>query len=693
MPDADKSNILIVDDLPEKLLVYRTILEDLGQNLVAVSSGSEALKEVLRQDFAVILMDVNMPGMDGFETAGLIRQRKRSAFTPIIFITAFADEVHTARGYAHGAVDFIPSPVVPDVLRSKVRVFVDLFRMTLQVKRQAEEHLALMEEKAKRTAAEETNRRLRFLARAGSVLGRSLDFNATLHDLVHLAVPFLADECVVALADGAGEGRKSVLRARIAANSRVLVEEQAGPEHLPEELAEPVQRALTAGISSSTLAEEVSTSESAATTIIRPLQARGQTLAVLALILNSSGRQYSPADVAVADSLASRAAIALENARLHQSLQEADRRKDDFLAMLAHELRNPLGPVRNAVQVLRLVGPQDQRLTQARDMIDRQVTHMARLVDDLLDATRIARGKILLRKEQCELARIVRQTAEDYRSVFEASGLSMELSLPTEPLWVEGDPTRLAQMVGNLLHNAHKFTNPGGKVVITVGSDRRTGQVCIRVADTGIGIEPTMLPRILEVFAQADRSLDRSRGGLGLGLALVKGLAELHGGTISAESNGLGHGAMFTISLPMVKQPQIATQFTADEVPGKGCRVLVIEDNRDAADSTRLLLTLAGHEVQTAYDGKEGIEMARRFLPHVILCDIGLPGGMNGYDVARQFRQDQGGAPVFIIAMTGYGRDEDQRQAKEAGFDLHLTKPVDYNHLRRILAGLSSRSH
>jgi signal transduction histidine kinase len=682
---TEQTNILIVDDLPEKLLVYQSVLEELGQNLITARSGQEALKQVLRHDFAVILLDVNMPGMDGFETATLIRKRKKSAHTPIIFITAFADDLHMAQGYAHGAVDFIPTPVVPEVLRSKVRVFVELFGLTQQIKQQAKERMALAEERLKRAAAEDTNRRLTFLARAGTVLGRSLDANTTARDLARLPIPFLADETVLALSE-AGAFRRVVTARAAHEGGEVTVDETASFDGLPTEMAAKLQRVLETGAPEFFDRDAPQTSVAAPTATVWPLQAHGRMVGVVSLMYTFSGRRYVPTELTMAEALASRGAIAVDNAQLHRDLQDADRRKDEFLAMLAHELRNPLGPIRNAVHILNIAGPAEPNLVQARQMIDRQVTHMARLVDDLLDATRIARGKILLRRERCDLGRVIAQAADDYRSVFEASGIEFAVDMTNESLWVEGDPTRLAQLLGNLLHNAHKFTNPGGRVTMRLTSDADDKNARITVEDTGIGIDASVLPHLFEVFSQGDRSLDRSRGGLGLGLALVKGLAQLHGGHVQAFSLGAGQGAEFSVTLPLTESPDPVAPAAEQGINGKSYRVLVIEDNRDAAESARMLLTLAGHEVATAYTGQEGMETARTFRPHVVICDIGLPGGMNGYDVAHALRADPQLSGAYIIALTGYGRDEDQRQAQEAGFDLHLTKPVDFDVLRRAMA-------
>ena len=372
------------------------------------------------------------------------------------------------------------------------------------------------------------------------------------------------------------------------------------------------------------------------------------------------------------------------------ALAEANRHKDDFLAMLAHELRNPLGPTRNAVQILQLVNSTDTAIQDARDIIARQVTHMARLIDDLLDVSRLGHGKILLRTERLDLVRLVRQSAEDYRSILGASGISLDLELGAEPIWINGDATRLAQMIGNLLHNAQKFTDVGGSVKVRVWTEGQ--HALIAVQDTGIGMQPEIIGRVFDTFSQADRSLARSRGGLGLGLALLKGLVELHGGSVRAASAGLGKGSEFTMSLPLYSGPVVEPAKT-ETAPAldQPFRILVIEDNKDAAESTRMLLSLIGHDVKIAHTGHAGLALGLSFRPEVILCDIGLPGGMSGYDVARAFRQEPELKSAYMIALTGYGRDEDLQQTQAAGFDLHLTKPVDFPSLRRTLAALTHR--
>jgi signal transduction histidine kinase/DNA-binding response OmpR family regulator len=702
MSDSDKVNILIVDDLPEKHLVLSAILEELDQNIITARSGDEALRQVLDKEFAVILLDVNMPGMDGFETAAYIRRRKRSAHTPIIFITAFADELHTAQGYSLGAVDYILSPVVPDVLRTKVKVFVDLFRMTQQVRRQAEERVALIQEQAARAAAEENTRRSSFLAEAGAALAGSLDPQTTARNLARLAVPFLADLCSVTVVGAHGQPWHSevawVLPQGGAVDACTLVSSEAPRD----ELREALEESLASGRMQ--ILEELDvpypppgcngslppgTDNRAHAAVVLPLMARGHTLGALTLALGASGRRYRPADLVLAEDLAGRAAIALDNARLYQDIQEGDRRKNEFLAMLAHELRNPLAPIRNAVQVMRMISSGDLTVAQARDIIDRQVTHMARLIDDLLDMSRLSRGKILLRKEPLNLVQLVRGVTEDYRSILEDAGLTLHVHLPDEPIWTLGDPTRLSQVVGNVLHNAQKFTDRGGQVSVALEAEPDGKHCRIVVRDTGIGMDAEMLARVFDAFSQADRSLDRSRGGLGLGLALVKGLLDLHGGEVLAASEGVGQGTEITIRLPMEEQPvQVRRAEPASGGADSVLRVLVIEDNHDAAESMRVLLSLNGHEVKVAFSGPSAMEVGRDHLPEVVLCDIGLPGGMDGYAVARAFRSDPRLSGAFMIALTGYGQEEDQRRSREAGFDVHLTKPVDFTELQRLLATL-----
>ncbi len=374
-------------------------------------------------------------------------------------------------------------------------------------------------------------------------------------------------------------------------------------------------------------------------------------------------------------------------------LREADRRKDEFLATLAHELRNPLAPIRNAVQILRMQGEEaNGDALFARDIIDRQVQQLARLVDDLLDVSRITRGTIELRKERADVAAIVEQALETSRPLLDAASHNLSVALPSEPLWVMADVTRLAQVLANLLNNAAKYTRPGGHIHLAVECDG--DDAVIRVHDDGIGIPPQMLSRIFEMFAQVDTSLERAQGGLGLGLTIAQRLVDMHGGTITAASDGPGTGSELIVRLPRLPRLQEPRANAAADSGGRQTgepqaraelKVLVVDDNNDSADSLAIWLELAGHQVRTAYDGPQALAAAEEFLPRVILLDIGMPG-MSGYDVARRLRAQPATRDVLLLAMTGWGQDEDRRKSREAGFDEHLVKPVDPQLLKDLLA-------
>jgi two-component system CheB/CheR fusion protein len=371
-------------------------------------------------------------------------------------------------------------------------------------------------------------------------------------------------------------------------------------------------------------------------------------------------------------------------------LMEADRRKTEFLAMLSHELRNPLAPIRNSLYVLDRAAPGGDQARRAQMVIDRQVNHLARLVDDLLDVMRISRGKTHLTVERLDVADLVAHTAEDHRSSFAHSGLELEVRVPARPIWVKGDRVRVAQLVGNLLNNASKFTEHGGKATVSLEEDPRLGQVVIRIRDTGAGIAPEMLPRLFEPFIQADRSLARSRGGLGLGLAVVKGLAEMHDGTVSVSSEGLGKGAEFTVRLPLDSSAApTRTEARGEPQRAPSRRVVVIEDNVDAADTLQQVLELGGHAVEVAYTAESGLARVRAFKPDVVFCDIGLPE-MDGYAVARAIRGDPALQATMLVALTGYAAPEDISRSREAGFQYHVAKPPSFEEIERILTNAGS---
>ena len=375
---------------------------------------------------------------------------------------------------------------------------------------------------------------------------------------------------------------------------------------------------------------------------------------------------------------------------MEDALREADRRKDEFLATLAHELRNPLAPIRTALQVLNMPRVDAAIAQQTREVIDRQVHHMVRLVDDLLDVSRVMRGKITLKQEPVELATAVAQAVEIAQPSIEAQGHQFAISLPDESLLVDGDPVRLAQIIGNLLTNAAKYTEAGGHIWLT--ASREGADAVLIVRDDGIGITPDMLPHVFDLFVQAEHDAARSQGGLGIGLTLAKNLAELHGGTLAADSAGLGKGSRFTLSLPLATRAGEAHQVDAappDARISAGHRLLVVDDNVDAADSLAMLLRLQGHQVEVAYDGAKALELIAASRPDLVFLDIGMPG-MDGYEVARRIRRTIGVEKTRVIALSGWGQAEDRRRSAEAGFDHHLVKPPDLREVGAVLAGIGA---
>jgi PAS domain S-box-containing protein len=405
--------------------------------------------------------------------------------------------------------------------------------------------------------------------------------------------------------------------------------------------------------------------------------------------------QFSKDEIALMRAVSDQVATAIQRMEARHALSvtnaqliEEGRRKNEFIAMLSHELRNPLAPIKNSLYILDHAEPHSQQARRAKATIDRQVNQLARLVDDLLDVTRIARNKIQLQRDRIELTELVQRTVEDHRSEFEKAGVRLDTIVESMPLWVSADGNRIGQAVGNLLQNAAKFTPRNGSVAVTVGKDESAGQAVIRVHDSGVGIKPEMLPQLFQPFMQAEMTLDRSQGGLGLGLALVKGLVELHGGTVGAFSAGLDQGTEFTIRLPTEEGPLETEHAAASTAALVRQRVLIIEDNEDAAESLREVLEFDNHDVAVAHTGPTGIRKAIELQPTVILCDIGLPG-MDGYEVARAIRAEPSLKNVPMIALSGYALPEDLRRAQQAGFDRHMAKPPSLAQINQLLVGLS----
>ena len=419
-----------------------------------------------------------------------------------------------------------------------------------------------------------------------------------------------------------------------------------------------------------------------------PLLVPGLTLGVLTFCYSkSSGRRYRPEDLRLAEDLAHRAALVVENARLYHALEVASRRKDEFLAMLGHELRNPLAPIRNAMEIFRLKGMADLELQEATAMVERQIQQLTRLVNDLFDVSRVGHGKINLQMMPIDLNDVVGLAIEVSRPLIDARKHLLEVSLSRRPVEVEGDPGRLAQVVSNLLNNSAKYSEDRGRIELTV--EAIGDQAVLRVRDAGIGIEPAMLPRIFDLFSQAKGSASRFGEGLGIGLALVRNMIELHGGCVQAASAGLGLGTEFVVRLPLLRKTPAGCAAAHDTpcstVSAPTRRILIVDDNRDSADSMAILLRLAGHAVSTAYDGQTALTLARLELPEVVLCDISMPD-MCGLELARRLRQDPSLKDSLLVALSGYAQEEDRHRSQEAGFNAHLAKPVRLDSLKALLA-------
>jgi len=530
----DKPKILVVNDDANSLFALTSLLaqwaEEEPYEVIAARSGEEALRQVLLHDFAVILLDVNMPGMDGFETAEAIHQRGRSANIPIIFITAFvADELDRLKAYQRGAADFLFTPVIPQILHAKISVFVALALKNEELKRQA------------RQLHQRTN------------------------DLI------------------------------------------------------------------------------------------------------SSNRQL------------------LQEIEERKIAERQNHAKDEFLAMLGHELRNPLSAISSAASLIGLPGVSTEGAARAKKIIQRQSQHLGRIVDDLLDLSRAMSGKILLNRAPVDLAALIGACLETYRTTGRTADYKVSAEL--EAGWVDGDVTRLEQIFSNLLDNALKYTPPGGTIDIVLEVDG--DDAVLTIHDTGVGISAELLPHVFDVFVQGTSTLDRAQGGLGIGLALVRRLAELHGGSVDAESAGPDQGSVFSIRLPRIERIIEKEPETMDTNEQAKPNILLIEDNDDGREMMAMMLSCYGYEVQSAADGLQGIEAALSYRPDVALVDIGLPG-IDGYEVARRLRANSDTSAIRLIALTGYGLAEDQRRVLEAGFNMHLVKPVDIESLMKAIGSLTN---
>lgn len=548
----------------------------------------------------------------------------------------------------------------------------------------------------------------RYLAEASAALAGVVDYESTLQKVANLAVPHFADWSAVDVVHGG-----TLRRLAVAHQDPEKVQlAQELMHHYPPDPQAPIGAFAVLRTGKPELVSDIpdellvrSARDERHLSLIRslglksyicvPLVVSGNTLGVLTFATAESARKYDQTDLALAVDLAQRAAVAIENTQLYQALRETDRRKDEFLATLAHELRNPLAPIRNALQILKMPRVDADSAERSRDMMERQVHHLVRLVDDLLDVSRVMRGKIELRKERVELATVVARAVETVQPLVEAQGHELSLRLPSYSMPFDADPVRLAQVIGNLLTNAAKYTEPGGHIWLTA---ERDGEMAVlRVQDSGIGIAPHMLPRIFELFVQVDHASTKAQGGLGIGLTLVKSLVEMHNGTVEARSEGLGKGSEFVVRLPLAAkglepdEGHESGQKPHEPPSPSGFRLLVVDDNQDAANSLALLLRLQGHEVRVAYSGLAAVEIAKTCTPDVVFMDIGMPG-IDGYEAARRIREIPGLGKVVLAALTGWGQQQDRRRSAEAGFNHHLVKPPEPEVLDRLIDDLKRKN-
>lgn len=543
---------------------------------------------------------------------------------------------------------------------------------------------------------------VRFLADASASLAELVDYQSTLQRIANLAVGGFADWCVV---DMIGEdGKRDRLAVTDAEAQEVAAARNADLAFLHDDgVSGLVPDVLETGepeVVFDLAATDLDLAPQRADRLARlrglgirsylcvPLLSRSRVIGGITFLSSSTRRRFGRDELRVAQDLAERVTAAVENAQLYRTLQEQDRRKDEFLATLAHELRNPLAPIRNGLQILQMDRTHSEHAGTTLLMMDRQLRHITHLVDDLMDVARVSSGKVALRVDRVPLRAIVDAAVETSRQAIEDAEHELALRMPREPLTVAADRTRLVQVLANLLNNAAKYTPPGGRIVLSVQRD--DGFAAIRVADTGLGIPPEMLPRVFELFTQVGTSLERSQGGLGIGLTLVKRLVEMHGGTVAAESRGHGQGSTFTVRIPLASEPSAAESSDPREALNQGgppLDILVVDDNHDSALTLAKLLELRGHKVKAAHDGPEALRLLACYRPHLILLDLGLPG-MSGYEVARRIRDSAELQGVTMAALTGWGQEDDRRRTREAGFDHHLVKPADPDELEKIVDGI-----
>jgi len=709
--------VLVVDDKKENLTAMAAILESPSYKIIKAESGEEALRYLLSNDVALILLDVQMPTLDGFETARAIKQRQKLRDIPIIFVTAVnREEKYITAGYGAGAVDYIFKPIDSQILKSKVNVFIDLFKSqeALRAAHDQLEHKVFERTKdleIARAEAEAARMRAAFLAEASRTFSESFNFEDTIQNLIDFMVPRFADWCTVDVVNERQElvqvgvfhrqPEKTKLLQQIREtyppnpgfpHGSVLVFQTGKSEFRPDVdenfLLDLGQNAEHLG-----LLQKIGVRSF----LCIPMIARSRTLGVTTLAIGDSTRRYHQSDLAMAEDLISRAAITVDNARLYKEAQEANRIKDEFLATVSHELRTPLTSILGWARMLRSGKIGDEATSiRALEAIERNAKSQSQLIDDLLDVSRIITGKFLMDVLPVDLKRVLENALDSIGPLAEEKHLEFQSKVDPNIAPVSGDPTRLQQVFWNLLSNAVKFTENGG--CITVSMEPVSCFVQISVTDTGKGINPDFLPHVFERFRQADSTTTRTHGGLGLGLAIVRHIVEQNGGSISVDSKGEGHGTTFTVLLPMMsleerarfKHPEVRKGETPDI---QGVKILLIDDNQDTREMLLFTLQEKNAEVRSTDSPAEALDIVSSWRPDILVSDIAMPGE-DGYLLIEKVRRYERLQNRFTpaIALTAYAGIEDRKKALSSGFQSHIAKPVDTAELILMISSLTNRT-
>jgi PAS domain S-box-containing protein len=635
-----RPKILLIDDQPARLMTYEAILASLPVRTVRTSSGNEGLQQLLKQDFAAILLDVNMPEMDGFEVARLIREHPRLERTPIVFVTGNeVSALDQLKGYEVGAIDYISIPIIPEILRSKVAVLVELYQ------RHRELHELNRQLKDARLEVD--------FRHANDIASQRQQYEAILSNTPDLAYVFDLNHRFTYANEGL---LKMWGKTREEAIGKTCLELGYEPWH-----AEMHDREINQVVATK-----------------KPI--RGEVP-----FIGTFGRRdydylfvpvFSPAGEVVA--VAGTTRDITERKQLEEALRESDHRKDEFIAMLAHELRNPVAPIRNAGEILSRLAT-DERQVALAGLLKRQTEQLSRLLDDLLDVARVTQGRIELRREAVAIETCVQVAVEAVEPMIRERRQQLHVARAGLSIFVNADKVRLTQCIANLLTNAAKFTPANGD--IRVNTRVEDAHAVIEVADSGVGIAAELLPKLFDLFVQGERSLDRPEGGLGIGLFVCRRLMEMHGGWVAVTSTGLGRGSTFALHLPLAEETA-DTAASSFELSITQRRILVVDDNQDAADSVATLLALDGHHVKAVYTGEAGLSAVDVLKPDLVLLDIGLPE-ISGYEIVRRIKALH--PSIWVVALSGYGSPEDKQRATAAGFDTHLVKPVAFDDLRALI--------